>query len=260
LALVGATMGFMRYNFFPARIFMGDTGSMLLGFLLAAISFQGLAKRITIFTLLIPVLLLGIPILDTILSFARRIFTRKNPFAADRDHIHHKMIRLGLTQVQAVTIIYIVSALFGVLSLTLIRFESEFILALLIVVSLLVFAGLWNLGYFRPGLHPDFEFIEKRTVPRSFKEILVEYEYQGQRSRAVSLDISAGGMFLRTSTPLELGSHVRLFFLDPVSKKRVERESQVVWNTTDSQRFVEFPGMGIMFVGSDDDQGSEGCT
>lgn len=248
LALCGATLGFLRYNFHPARIFMGDAGSMLLGFLLGATSFQGLAKRVTLFTLLIPVILLAIPIFDTILAFVRRLLSGKNPFVADRDHFHHKMIRLGLTQAQAVTIVYLVCAVFGILSLSLVRFGSQVIIVVFLVVSLLVFAGLYVLGYFRPGERPEFEFVEKRTLPRTFKELLVDYECRGKKSRALSLDISLGGIFLRTQTPLEVGAHLTLRFIDPATQKPVERHGTVVWNTTQSPKPHEVSGMGIMFT------------
>ncbi len=248
LALCGATLGFLRYNFYPARIFMGDAGSMLLGFLLAAISFQGVAKRITLFTLLIPVVLLAIPIIDTILAFIRRVLARKNPFVADRDHIHHKMIRLGLTQAQAVIIVYIVCAIFGVLSLSLVRFESEVIVIVFVVISLLVVTGLYVLGYLRPGVRTEFEFVEKRALPRVFRELLVEYEHDGERHRAISLDVSAGGIFLRTSTPLDVGTLVKLRYVDPMSRKTTERVGKVVWNTRTAPKRHEIQGMGIMFA------------
>jgi len=248
--LLGATLGFLRYNFHPARIFLGDAGSMLLGFLIAVISFQGFAKRITFFTLLIPILLLGIPILDTALSFARRILAGRNPFSADRDHIHHKLIRLGLTQVQTVSILYLVCAALGILSLSLIRFESGVVLAIAVPLTMLIFAGLYILGYFRPGVETDLAFKEKRSLPRTFREIVLQYEVEGVKHHAVSLDVSRGGVFVRTRTPCDIGTEVRIWYTDPeTSSERIKR-GRVVWNTRNTPEGAasQAEGMGVMFL------------
>ena len=250
IPLLGASLGFLRYNFHPARIFLGDAGSMLLGFLIAAISFQGFAKRITFFTLLIPILLLGIPILDTILSFSRRVLAGRNPFVADREHIHHKMIRLGLTQVQTVSLLYIICAALGVLSLSLIRFNSEIVLAIAIPLTALIFAGLWILGYFRPGVQTELEFKEKRSLPRSLREVVLQYEVAGVKRHAVSLDFSRGGIFIRTRSPCDVGTEIQIWYTDPeTSEERVKR-GRVVWNTlqTVRDRPAEVEGMGVMFA------------
>jgi len=251
LPLLGASLGFLRYNFHPARIFLGDAGSMLLGFLLAAISFQGFAKRITLFTLLIPILLLGIPILDTILSFARRALAGRNPFAADRDHIHHKMIRLGLTQVQAVSLLYLVCTALGILSLSLIRFSSEIVLAIAIPLGAVLFASLWVLGYFRPGTQTEVTFKEKRSLPRSLKEVVVEYRRGREANYAISRDFSKGGLFIRTRHPVPVGQELLIRFTDPETRKEREQRGKVVWNTSQAsasghEQVVE--GMGIMFL------------
>jgi len=250
LPLLGATLGFLRYNFPPARIFLGDAGSMFLGFLIAAISFQGFTKRITLFTLLIPILLLGLPILDTLLSFSRRLLAGRNPFLADRDHIHHKMIRLGLTQVQAVTILYICCTVLGILSLTLIRFGSEIILAIFLPLSALLLVGLWTLGYLRPGIQTELEFKEKRTLPRSLHEVLVEFTYQGKKHKAISRDFSKGGIFISTEKTIQVGEDIIVTYTDPNTLNLRERPCRVVWNTlaADTERHSEMHGMGVMFL------------
>ena len=249
LPLLGSTLGFLRYNFPPARIFLGDAGSMFLGYLIAVMSFQGF-KRITLFTLLIPILLLGIPILDTLLSFARRMLAGRNPFLADRDHIHHKMIRLGLTQVQSVSLLYIICTAFGILSLSLIRFQREIVLAIAIPLGILVLAGLWILGYFRPGVRTELAFKEKRYLPRTLREIVVEYEVKGQKYHAISRDISRGGIFIRTKNPCAVDEAIRVCYTDPKTSEEKEKHGRVVWNTetTEKESHRETPGMGVMFT------------
>jgi len=250
LPLLGATLGFLRYNFHPARIFLGDAGSMLLGYLVAVISFQGFAKRITLFTLFIPILLLGIPILDTLLSFSRRLLAGRSPFSADRDHIHHKMIRLGLTQVQAVSLLYMVCTALGILSLSLIRFSSEIVLAIAVPLGALLFASLWVLGYFRPGIRTELSFKEKRSLPRSLKEVVVEYKRGNETNYAISRDFSKGGLFIRTKHPAPLGEEFLIRFTDPDSREEKELRGKVVWNTSqaDSTRHELVDGMGVMFL------------
>ena len=112
-ALTGACIGFMPYNLNPAKIFMGDTGALLLGFVLSTVSIIGLFKFYAIISFAVPFLALGLPIFDTAFAFCRRLFTGKNPMAPDRGHFHHRLIDMGLSQKQAVAILYSVSAILG---------------------------------------------------------------------------------------------------------------------------------------------------
>jgi UDP-GlcNAc:undecaprenyl-phosphate GlcNAc-1-phosphate transferase len=111
IVLAGATFGFLRYNFNPASIFMGDSGSMLLGFLLGAITIQGVLKSIAAAALLIPLLALAIPILDTGMAIVRRAFRGQPITHADKEHIHHRLLNLGHSQRQAVLLLYFWTAL-----------------------------------------------------------------------------------------------------------------------------------------------------
>lgn len=117
LSVIGATLGFLKYNFNPAEIFMGDTGSMFLGFMLGSISIIGTLKSVTAITLLIPLLALGVPIFDTLFAILRRKLSGQPIFKADKGHLHHKLLELGLSQVQAVTIIYLVSIFLGMVAI-----------------------------------------------------------------------------------------------------------------------------------------------
>lgn len=117
LALSGAVLGFLRYNFFPASIFLGDAGSYFLGFTLAAASVIGVFKTTLVVALIVPLLILGVPIFDTLFAIFRRLKEKKSPFMADDKHIHHFLLRAGLSQREAVLSIYIVCFLLSFVAL-----------------------------------------------------------------------------------------------------------------------------------------------
>ncbi len=112
-ALVGACVGFMPYNLNPAKMFVGDTGATFLGFILATMSIQGLFKFYAVISFAVPFLILGLPIFDTTFAFIRRIAHGQSPMHADRGHIHHRLIDMGLSQKQAVATLYVISAMLG---------------------------------------------------------------------------------------------------------------------------------------------------
>lgn len=116
-ALAGGCLGLLPYNKNPAKIFMGDTGAMFLGYTLGIISVQGLFKFYTAITFAIPVLILALPIFDTASAIIRRLWEGKSPLAADRSHIHHKLIDMGLSQKQAVVFLYIISGMLSVIAI-----------------------------------------------------------------------------------------------------------------------------------------------
>ncbi len=113
-ALIGGTLGFLPYNFNPARIFLGDTGSMLLGYLLGSLSVLGTYKSYTALSLLVPLVALGIPVLDTSLAIVRRWRTRRPIFQADTEHLHHRLLQRGLSQRQTAVVLYLVTGILGV--------------------------------------------------------------------------------------------------------------------------------------------------
>jgi UDP-GlcNAc:undecaprenyl-phosphate GlcNAc-1-phosphate transferase len=113
LALAGATFGFLFFNFHPAKIFMGDSGSMFLGYILGAVSISGLLKTATILGLVFPLLVLGMPVTDVIFAIIRRSWRGLSIARADRGHLHHRLLDAGLTQRQAVLILYAISFCFG---------------------------------------------------------------------------------------------------------------------------------------------------
>lgn len=112
-ALVGACVGFIPYNRNPAKMFMGDTGSTFLGYMLATVSVTGLFKLYAIISFIVPFIILGFPIFDTVSAFTRRILKGQNPMKADRSHTHHKLIDMGMNQKQAVATLYLVAGVLG---------------------------------------------------------------------------------------------------------------------------------------------------
>lgn len=117
-ALAGACLGFLPFNFNPAKIFMGESGSAFIGFTLAVVSMQGTLKSYTALSIFIPVVAFGLPILDTVLAFSRRLIKRKPISQGDRQHIHHKLIDdLGFSQKTTVLILYAASMVLGILSI-----------------------------------------------------------------------------------------------------------------------------------------------
>lgn len=137
IALAGALLGFLRHNFHPAKIFMGDTGALSLGFLLAAISTGSLTKATTFATLAVPFAAIGLPILDTTLAIIRRLSSGAPVFDADRSHLHHRLLALGLTHRQAVFLLYLVTLWFCALgySFTFVGRENAAAIVAVIAVS-----------------------------------------------------------------------------------------------------------------------------
>ncbi len=110
-ALAGGCLGFLPYNFNPAKIFMGDTGSTFLGYMLSVVCIQGLFKGYVVISFIIPFLILGLPIFDTAFAIVRRLWNKKPIMAPDRGHLHHKLMDMGFSQKQTVAILYIVTSI-----------------------------------------------------------------------------------------------------------------------------------------------------
>ena len=146
-ALVGACLGFMPYNKNPAKMFMGDTGSTFLGYILATISIQGLFKYYAIVSFAVPFLILGLPMFDTLFAIIRRLAHGQNPMAPDRGHIHHRLIDMGLNQKQAVAALYVISSILGLSAVMLT--SSGAIKAMLFLMALAVAAFLASRVIFR---------------------------------------------------------------------------------------------------------------
>ncbi len=137
-ALAGACLGFIPFNFNPAKIFAGDTGALLLGYVLSTMSVVGLFKVYAIISFVLPFLVLALPFFDTTFAFVRRILKGQNPMKPDRGHVHHKLIDMGLSQKQAVAVLYCVSIVFGLAAVLL---TTSGVVKALIFIAAFVVAG-----------------------------------------------------------------------------------------------------------------------
>ncbi|WP_223701286.1 glycosyltransferase family 4 protein [Sutcliffiella deserti] len=141
LAVMGSTLAFLYFNFHPSKIFMGDTGSLLLGYLLAVGSLIGL-KQVTFVTLIIPIIILGVPITDTLIAIIRRKLNNQAIMAPDKNHLHHRLLAVGFTHRKAVLFIYAIATYFAISAISFYKANllgsSIIFLALLIVIQLLI--------------------------------------------------------------------------------------------------------------------------
>ena len=141
-ALAGGCIGFLPYNLNPAKIFMGDTGSMLLGYLLAAFSVQGLFKFYAVISFAVPFLMLGLPIFDTAFAIIRRLAHGQSPMHADRGHVHHRLIDMGFDTKQSVAILYALSAVLGLSAVVVATSGEAKVIILAVAVLLCFFVGM----------------------------------------------------------------------------------------------------------------------
>ncbi len=147
LALAGAVTGFLIFNFNPAKIFMGDSGSMFIGYILAILSLKSQSKAHAVVSIMVPIIAMGLPILDTTLAFLRRILRHQSIFAADKQHIHHFLLSLGFNQRKTVLILYAISILFTILSMIMIFNKNVDTFLIVLVFAIIVFVMITKLGY-----------------------------------------------------------------------------------------------------------------
>jgi UDP-GlcNAc:undecaprenyl-phosphate GlcNAc-1-phosphate transferase len=117
-AILGAVLGFLIYNFNPASVFMGDGGSLSLGFLLACIAVIGAFKTTVLVVMFVPIILVAVPLTDMLVAFGRRLLKRRNPFSADRGHLHHRLLDAGWTQREVVLLVYVLTLVLALGSIT----------------------------------------------------------------------------------------------------------------------------------------------
>ena len=163
-ALVGACVGFMPYNLNPAKMFMGDTGATFLGYILATMSIQGLFKFYAIISFAVPFLILGLPIFDTAFAFIRRIAHGQSPMQADRSHVHHRLIDMGLNQKQAVATLYVISAILG-LSAVVLTTSGE-LKAMVLLLALCVVGVVAARVVFPKEVHEEIEELKEHGHSR----------------------------------------------------------------------------------------------
>jgi UDP-GlcNAc:undecaprenyl-phosphate GlcNAc-1-phosphate transferase len=145
VAMVGALLGFLPFNFSPARIFLGDTGALFIGYVLALLALEGY-RQVTLLTFVVPVFALAVPILDTTLSVIRRLRARSPIFNADRHHMHHCMLESEGSARSAVLQVYVLTAAFCLISLAFANLEGYMALLFLVAVGVLTYRLVTNLG------------------------------------------------------------------------------------------------------------------
>jgi UDP-GlcNAc:undecaprenyl-phosphate GlcNAc-1-phosphate transferase len=152
IPLAGSLLGFLRYNFNPATVFLGDCGSMLIGFLLGCFAIEWSHKSVTLLGLTAPVMAMAVPLIDVSLSVGRRFLRSRPIFGADRGHIHHRLLDRGLSQRQAAWVAYGISAMAAIFSLVQSSLHRDFGGLIIVLFGLAVWIGIQNLGYVEFGM------------------------------------------------------------------------------------------------------------
>ncbi len=163
LLLAAVLLAFLRYNFYPARIFLGDSGAMFLGFVLAAISVMGLTKSVTAVSVFVPLLVLGIPLTDTAFAVVRRCHQRRSIFQADREHLHHLLLTLGLSHRQTVLVVYGISALLGLSALAINLISPDYAMLLLLILAAAAIVGLNRVEALSRAKRARYDYRSKLT-------------------------------------------------------------------------------------------------
>lgn len=161
IVLIGANLGFLYHNFYPAKIYMGDTGSNFLGYMIAVVSILGLFKNIALFGFIIPIIILAVPIFDTLFAIVRRAKNKENIMMADNKHLHYQLLNKGFSHPKTVLIIYAFSAIFGAMAVLL----SNASVTVALIITFLVLALLHLLAEFAGlvmgGKRPVLDFLKK---------------------------------------------------------------------------------------------------
>jgi len=166
LILVGSILGFLPYNFHPAKIFMGDTGALFLGYMIGVLSLLGF-KNVTFISFIVPIFILGVPISDTLFAIIRRLVNRQPISAPDKSHLHHCLLNLGFTHRQTVILIYSISAMFAmfafIFSMTTLWGSILIILLVLLLLELLI----EKIGLIGKSYRPILRLIQNLRYIRS---------------------------------------------------------------------------------------------
>jgi len=147
MIVLGSALGFLFYNFHPAKIFMGDTGALFLGYCISILSLLGLYKSVTLFSFIVPIIILGVPVFDTAYAIIRRVFNKRPISSPDKGHMHHRLLSLGLSHRNSVILMYLFSFLFSITALLLSRSTlwGTILIIFLLLISLEILAELIGL-------------------------------------------------------------------------------------------------------------------
>lgn len=170
VVLIGANLGFLYHNYYPAKIYMGDTGSNYLGYMIAVISMLGLFKNVALLSFLIPIIILAVPIVDTLFAIARRIKRNKSIMMADNKHVHYQLLKFGFSHRVSVLIMYALSAIFGGLAILFSKasFGLSFIIALIVFFLVHLLAEVT--GLVLDGKRPVIDFFFRLFKIRTHKK------------------------------------------------------------------------------------------
>lgn len=194
-ALGGAVLGFLRYNFNPASIFLGDGGSYFLGYAVAALSIMGSVKSQIGAVMLIPLLAMGVPIFDTMLSPLRRFIRGRKMFSPDNSHVHHRLVSMGLTTRRAVLFIYLITLGLCMMALMVVNIRDERAGLFLIVLGAGAVIFIRKLGY--------FEYVATDKIYGWFKDLTDEAGLSNERRTFLSIQIDIG----RSGNMAEMWNH-----------------------------------------------------
>ncbi|MEA3467349.1 MAG: MraY family glycosyltransferase [Thermodesulfobacteriota bacterium] len=194
--LAGSCLGFLRYNFNPASIFMGDCGSYLLGYLLAALTIQGAMKSHAAVALLIPVIALGVPLLDTLLAPVRRFVLGKKMFLPDQSHIHHILLKLGYSQRHVVVIIYGITIFLGLTALAFVFVKDQLSAYILAIPGIIIFLAVKKLGY--------LEYVAADKIWGWLRDITDEAGFSNERRSFLNIQMQ----IMQSGTVEELWNNV----------------------------------------------------
>ncbi|KKB35933.1 glycosyltransferase family 4 protein [Bacillus thermotolerans] len=166
LLVLGSTLGFLRYNFHPAKIFMGDTGALFLGYIIAVLSLLGF-KNVTVISLIIPIIILGVPISDTFFAIIRRKLNKQPISAPDKSHLHHCLLRMGYTHKQTVLIIYAIASMFGLAAIifSMATVWGAFLLIAVLIVAIELFVE--SIGLVGSNYKPLLNFMMRPRMKKN---------------------------------------------------------------------------------------------
>jgi len=190
--IFGACIGFLPFNSNPARIFMGDTGALFLGYVMSILSIQGVFKLHAVLSFIVPLIIFALPLFDTLFAILRRLFSGKSPFAADRGHIHHRLIDLGFDQKDSVRLMYAISGILGLVAVfcTEYMFSSQRIIKSIGIAFIAVFLFTVNYIIIRnpssrkhSGITPD-----EMTVSDYMQELDPEKIKKLEEQNGIKLD------------------------------------------------------------------------
>ena len=169
IALIAVCLAFLRYNFFPASIFMGDSGSLLLGLMLGIISVAGIVRTQSFIIMLVPLAIAGVPVLDTLSAIVRRLRGHESIGHADLEHVHHRLMRAGLSQKRSVAVLWLATAVLAIAGCFISTSSGIARWAIFFVLAAVVFFIIWKFGLFRPVLKHHYDNFGKRG-PRQPQE------------------------------------------------------------------------------------------